>query len=68
MAGHKKDQGFVAEMVTYFFFWLLCKFMSDGQFEYLFRYDVATEVGKVVGMEGEEYERAYLKSVKGWFL
>jgi hypothetical protein len=72
MASRKKDQGFIAEMITFVFFYLLCKVLGDGMMDYLYQYDVPREVEKMVGIQGEDagekYERECERELrKRWF-
>jgi hypothetical protein len=67
MANRKKDQGFIAEMLTYGMFWLFTKVMPDTQMDFIFGYDVPTEVGKVLSMEGSRYEKEHERGLKKWF-
>ena len=64
MAGHKKNQGFCMEMLTYFFMWLFGKLMKFQKWGLLFDYDVEEEVEKILEIGGEAYEKDYERKVK----
>lgn len=62
LSGRKGDVGFVGEMMTYFFFWLVGKFPAIGKMiigdvnKELYNWDVEAEIEKVLKREREVSE------------